>query len=312
MKKKTVEAIQYPNDGLPSPEDMVKRLGLNPNDREVADAVAAIERAKERLHELSGKKAKSGVEGGQRAVEEWKKNRFYEPEIYDGRDKKMKHRDYHDQRPEFLITEAARKGKVSLVGLFYSLSIYDFDRKAALFAIENVLLPWRPANGGRCFAFLSRDAAGELFLNMPQDAPATSGVRRDRDDDLQQIAVAKQTVSPVPMHDADESGIRTPVPKKLFGREEVIICAYAALYGDADLGGMKQASQIFGRPTSSLRLKAHNFSSIFSAKGIPYSPQFPPFPKVCKSFTNWDMVEPLTTMAREAHLSLCRQFLQRR
>lgn len=102
-------------------------------------------------------------------------------------------------------------------------------------------------------------------------------------------------------------------PRNLFTREEIILCTYAALYGDRDLGGVEAIQTVTNRGIGSIRMKIQNiaamlddagvrrFSTVSGLTGLP--------PGQHGRSTNWEIVEPLTRRSRSELLNECRRIL---
>lgn len=105
------------------------------------------------------------------------------------------------------------------------------------------------------------------------------------------------------------------MPGRRFERQEVIVCAYVAMYGDEDLGGLARAAESLNRDAGSLRLKVQNIVAMLDVRGLPRNPTTRPLAGRTTGRpphdTDWVVIEPFTRILRNEHLAVCRLYLQR-
>jgi len=100
---------------------------------------------------------------------------------------------------------------------------------------------------------------------------------------------------------------------KLYTKNEIILCTYAALYGEADFGGIEKIESLENRSTKSIKMKIQNIVAILDEDGIERYSNVSPLsgrPTGQKGRrTNWNWVEPLTTDAKIKLLIKCQNIL---
>lgn len=106
------------------------------------------------------------------------------------------------------------------------------------------------------------------------------------------------------------------MPARRYERREVIVCAFVAMYGAEDLGGIERLAMPLNRDAGSLRMKAQNIAAMLEAHGLPHSLQVSPLTGKKRGEgvrgTDWDVVEPFTRLRKDEHLAVCRLYLQGR
>lgn len=102
-------------------------------------------------------------------------------------------------------------------------------------------------------------------------------------------------------------------PRNLFTRDEIILCTYAVLYGDRDLGGIEAIQSLTNRSSGSIRMKIQNIAAMLDDAGIRRFSTVSPLtglpPGQRGRSTNWEVVEPLTRRSRSDLLGDCRAVL---
>jgi hypothetical protein len=97
-----------------------------------------------------------------------------------------------------------------------------------------------------------------------------------------------------------------------FSEDEYVLCAYAAMYGAEDIGGLIKAN-LNGHPPASLAMKVMNIVADLDAKDIKRSANWAPLTGTTTGlgtrFTGWIIVEPLTRLSQQQLLSKCRSIL---
>lgn len=94
-----------------------------------------------------------------------------------------------------------------------------------------------------------------------------------------------------------------------FSPDEYVLCTYAALYGDADLGGLATIN-LSGHPRTSVRDKVRNLATDMDGVGIARSPKWPKLTGrttgMGPRYTKWnDLVLPHALLRREVLLERC-------
>jgi hypothetical protein len=96
---------------------------------------------------------------------------------------------------------------------------------------------------------------------------------------------------------------RTP-----YSQDEIILCAYIALYGKTILREKKIASS-FNRSEASVIMKVQNIAAMLEEEGIERSPGIPALSGVTTGAdgrrTNWEMVKKMIDLGKDEHKRLC-------
>ena len=99
------------------------------------------------------------------------------------------------------------------------------------------------------------------------------------------------------------------MPKNNFTNDEIVLCAYATLYDENEIGGINGIHQLTQRPLSSINMKIRNIAAKLDEEGISRSNQVVPLtgtPQGGKSrLTNWAVVEPLTRKSKRDFQAQC-------
>ncbi len=90
---------------------------------------------------------------------------------------------------------------------------------------------------------------------------------------------------------------------------EVILCTYAAMYDQEEFGGIDTIHRLTNRSISSIKMKIQNIAAILDEENIPRNQRVSALsgkpPGEAGRRTNWDIVEPLTTVTRDSYQTLC-------
>ena len=97
--------------------------------------------------------------------------------------------------------------------------------------------------------------------------------------------------------------------KNYFTEDEIVLCAYAALYNEADFGGIDGIHQLTQRSRSSISMKIRNIVAKLDEERIPRNQQFTPLTGIAQGKsgrpTNWDVVAPLTRKPQKDFQAQC-------
>ena len=103
--------------------------------------------------------------------------------------------------------------------------------------------------------------------------------------------------------------------KNYFTEEEIILCAYAALYNEADVGGINGIHQLTRRSRSSISMKIRNIVAKLDEEHIPRNHRFTPLTGVTQGKsgrpTNWDVVASLTRKPQKDFQAQCQIIIAR-
>jgi hypothetical protein len=98
-----------------------------------------------------------------------------------------------------------------------------------------------------------------------------------------------------------------------FTEEEIILCAYAALYDEKEFGGIEGVHRLTKRPTSSVSMKIRNIVAMLDEDNLPRNQSFTPLTGTAQGQpsrrTNWETVEPLTQISRDKLKSYCQRIV---
>ena len=98
---------------------------------------------------------------------------------------------------------------------------------------------------------------------------------------------------------------------KLYTKEEVILCTYAAMYDVDDFGGINQIHLLHNRSLSSIKMKIMNIASMLDENGIRFNDnKVSPLTGLPTGKrgrrTNWDIVETIYSLPKEEFLKKCK------
>lgn len=103
------------------------------------------------------------------------------------------------------------------------------------------------------------------------------------------------------------------MPKNYFTDDEIVLCAYAALYDENEFGGVNGIRQITQRSLSSISMKIRNIAAKLDEEHISRNNQVTPLtgtPQGSKSrSTNWGVVEPLTRKRKGDFQAQCEEII---
>lgn len=103
--------------------------------------------------------------------------------------------------------------------------------------------------------------------------------------------------------------------RNTFTKDEIILCAYAALYDENEFGGIEGVHRLTNRPTSSISMKIRNIVAMLQEDDLPHNRSITPLtgtaPGQPSRRTNWETVEPLTRIPREKLKSHCQRIVTR-
>jgi hypothetical protein len=98
-----------------------------------------------------------------------------------------------------------------------------------------------------------------------------------------------------------------------YTNDEVILCAYAAIYDANDFGGIAAIAALTCRSKSSIPMKIRNIACTLDEKGVARHNAIRPLTGKTTGDhgrkTDWATVEPLTAVNRDALLSMCLQIV---
>ena len=104
--------------------------------------------------------------------------------------------------------------------------------------------------------------------------------------------------------------------RNLFSEEEITLCTYAAIYDAKDFGGLDKIHKIRLRKIGSIEMKIRNIATMLDEKRIPrFNTKISPLtglpPGKKGRMTNWDVVEKLYPLDKDAFLKMCKQIVKR-
>jgi hypothetical protein len=99
------------------------------------------------------------------------------------------------------------------------------------------------------------------------------------------------------------------MPSKVeFTEEEYVLCTYAALYGDEELGGLV-AINLNKHAANAVKIKICNIVTDMDEQSIPRASKWNPLTSSTASanarLVGWEIVEPLTQITRDELLKRC-------
>jgi hypothetical protein len=101
--------------------------------------------------------------------------------------------------------------------------------------------------------------------------------------------------------------------RNYFTADEILLCTYAAMYDATDFGGLSKIEAIANRSLASIQMKIQNIAAMVDEAGIARSSHVSPLtgrpPGETGRKTNWEIVEPLSRLPRQALLERCRKIL---
>lgn len=101
--------------------------------------------------------------------------------------------------------------------------------------------------------------------------------------------------------------------RKLFTKEEVILCTYAAIFDENDFGGISKIHNLTKRSLASIKMKIQNIASMLDEERIKrYSNVKPLTGKTTGESgrrTNWDIVKIYINKPKNVFLKECNKII---
>jgi hypothetical protein len=101
--------------------------------------------------------------------------------------------------------------------------------------------------------------------------------------------------------------------RNYFTEDEIVLCAYAALYDENEFDGSSGVHQLTKRSRVSISMKIRNIAAKLEEEGIPRNHRITPLtgtaPGNGNRPTNWDIVEPLTQKPQRDLQARCRKIV---
>lgn len=102
--------------------------------------------------------------------------------------------------------------------------------------------------------------------------------------------------------------------RNTYTSNEIILCAYAALYDVHEFGGAEAIHNLTGRSLSSIKMKIGNMAAMLDEEGIVRNPRVSPLlgtpPGQGVRRTDWEEVKVIVTMPKPQLQSLCRRIFE--
>jgi hypothetical protein len=103
------------------------------------------------------------------------------------------------------------------------------------------------------------------------------------------------------------------MPRNPYTENEIILCAYIALYGRS-LFLEKKISTSHKRSESSIIMKVQNIAAMLDEKGVSRHQGISPLSGVKAGQngrrTNWDMVSKMIELGKDEHKQLCKEIIR--
>lgn len=101
--------------------------------------------------------------------------------------------------------------------------------------------------------------------------------------------------------------------RNYFTENEIILCAYAALYDENEFGGINGIHQLTSRSPGSISMKIRNIIAKLDEEGIPRNQRLTALTGTARGSggrtTNWEIVEPLAQKSQRDLQVQCRQIV---
>ena len=98
----------------------------------------------------------------------------------------------------------------------------------------------------------------------------------------------------------------------IYTNEEVVLCAFIALY-DKGLLNTRKITSLTGRSETSIKLKVQNIAAMLDYKGIARNQSVAALTGQVRGEigreTDWGVVEPLLQIGKDAHWKRCKEIL---
>ncbi len=102
--------------------------------------------------------------------------------------------------------------------------------------------------------------------------------------------------------------------RNTYTSNEIILCAFAALYDVHEFGGAEAIHGLTGRSLSSIKMKIGNMAAMLDEEGIARNPHVSPLsgtpPGQGARRTDWDAVKQIAAMPKSQLQSLCRRIFE--
>jgi len=106
---------------------------------------------------------------------------------------------------------------------------------------------------------------------------------------------------------------RVIMPKNYFTEDEIVLCAYAALYDEKEFDGVHGVHQLTRRSPSSISMKMRNIVAKLDEEGIPRNHRLTPLTGTARGGggrpTNWEIVGPLTRKPQRDLQAQCQRII---
>lgn len=102
----------------------------------------------------------------------------------------------------------------------------------------------------------------------------------------------------------------------LYTKDEVVLCAYAAMYNAADFGGINKISKLKERSIDSIKMKIQNIASMLDEEKVKrynydkISPLTGLTTGESGRKTNWNIVKELYPLSQADFLSMCKKIVK--
>lgn len=101
---------------------------------------------------------------------------------------------------------------------------------------------------------------------------------------------------------------------KLFTQDETVLCAYAAMYDENDLCGLKRIAMVESRSEASIKHKIQNLVEMLAGNGIEYFSNYKPATGARQAATPpretyWEEILPYFSLTRREFKRKCYEIL---
>ena len=101
--------------------------------------------------------------------------------------------------------------------------------------------------------------------------------------------------------------------RNYFTRDEIVLCTYAAIYDASDFGGISKIEDLTHRSLASIKMKIQNIAAMLDEAGAKRYSNVSPLTGLPQGqtgrMTNWEIVEPLYKLPKQALFQKCRSIL---
>lgn len=102
--------------------------------------------------------------------------------------------------------------------------------------------------------------------------------------------------------------------RNAYERDEIVLCAYAAIYDLDEIGGINAIHSLRSRSRSSIRMKIKNIVAMCDEVGRHRNPNQKPLsgrpPGESGRRTDWDLISQYFEVPRDEHLKECQSILE--